>query len=859
MSSQYTLFNTLREQISLTSSIAYEEPGLPRFSWDPSMRYLSIDGKAIALMDFYNAIHTVVRQVEAKVGEIFGECEYEDIMKHIDAGLDLSRPSKQWFRESPQTYTRGTSVFNNSFNGFDKFRMRLVEHMAKDDRFFYTMNEETCAKVGNLWEWFGDLDALQPLLYSAMVSSWGGGARGTECDHLEFEIGENSQRQLFILNGHTTIVTQYTKQRSHQGKGKQIARVVPRALARLMLLIYGVVYPAASFLAPWVLSKHSAEIYRTHMFVYRGRPADSDDFSKFLMAFTERQLGVKMGLRDWRQVMCTILVNITRADFCHPDEDDQEMNAIHAQFAHSPLTASRNYALQISNALAAISHTDVASNQRVSLMYHSTIGMSSPGASVDAVVAEKAVSGTNISELEMILEKLDRKREEKLVTTIMKEFTNHFQGFSSQLLKRMGCAQSATTPIVQQPSIVVHPGLLNSVATLLPRGSPLRFTIPQQAEALQSCTTSDHFLVVMPTGSGKSLSFFGAALLYPDQMFVLITPLVALTDDMARRLAATEIPGGKWRAIQDPFEARIVLVSAHEAATVEFIQWLGSHKHRIGRIFIDEVHHVYTSDNYRDCFKGFYKITRTGLPLTLLSATVFPMSVPHLCDVLQIDYPLLRQIRAPTVRSNLKFTRTRCEDPEELFSKLEAFFNRIKLDRDDRGFIYCVTVADCKAVGDLLGISSYHAEIVPDSAENSEIQARLKRQWWEGVEPHHRWMAATLCFGQGIDYPRVRWCIHVQTRNIMSYVQETGRAGRDGQLAYAHLFYSTVPDPSRLKDKLDHEGVGAMRDFIEMDRCRRISIGDIADGGAHCCAALNAVLCDACENVASVSATSGGV
>jgi hypothetical protein len=106
-----------------------------------------------------------------------------------------------------------------------------------------------------------------------------------------------------------------------------------------------------------------------------------------------------------------------------------------------------------------------------------------------------------------------------------------------------------------------------------------------------------------------------------------------------------------------------------------------------------------------------------------------------------------------------------------------------------------------------------------------------------------------LCFGQGIDLDQVRHVIHVEVANLKNYLQEIGRAGRDGQLAYAHLFFTHLPPLSFISSPEDHQGVIPMREFLEINRCRNISLHTVADGTSHSCAALGCVFCDFCDAV----------
>jgi superfamily II DNA helicase RecQ len=306
-------------------------------------------------------------------------------------------------------------------------------------------------------------------------------------------------------------------------------------------------------------------------------------------------------------------------------------------------------------------------------------------------------------------------------------FTMYAQGLTSQALQRLSYAQNITPSTF--PSFFVHPKLLDQLRPLLPYGQTLRFTCPQQAEAIQSCTTNSHVLIVMPTGSGKSLAFFAAPLLMPDKMFIVVTPLVALTSDMSHRLAATPIRSGMWSSPLDPFTVQVVLVSAHQAGTMEFFHWAKTNALRIYRFFIDEAHHVITSDNYRECFKLFNLITELGKPVTFLTATLFDRSIPRLCESMRIDPALLLQIRANTARPSIKIRVTRCADFHTVTNEIERLFRSIELSPTDRGLIFCTTVANCKDIARALGIDYYVAKLKQDEEENALEQARLEAQW----------------------------------------------------------------------------------------------------------------------------------
>jgi superfamily II DNA helicase RecQ len=450
-----------------------------------------------------------------------------------------------------------------------------------------------------------------------------------------------------------------------------------------------------------------------------------------------------------------------------------------------------------------------------------------------------------INAIQNVFKKSIKDFQEQMVNT----FTLYVQGLSSQVLQCLVTIQNHQPSL--PPPIFVHPNLLTILQPLLPYGQTPRFTCQQQAEAIQSCTSQFHVLVVMPTGSGKSLAFFGAPLLVPDKLFIVVTPLIALTDDMARRLAATRIEGGKWSPSINPFTAQLVLVSAHQAATTDFFLWAKTNIQRVHRIFIDEAHHVITSDNYRECFQLFDMITELGRPITFLTATLFERSIPRLCERMRINPSLLVEIRASTARPNVKISVTHCPNFKAMTHDIHTLVESIELGPNERGLIFCTTVTNCKIIASALGVDYYVARVKEQEDENTRERARLDAQWRDGIAPPHRWMVATLCFGQGIDFPGVRWVIHAEVRNLLTYTQEIGRAGRDGNPAHARLFYTRLPMLTDDPSTQDHEGVREMIDFLEFPQCRRLTIGRL-DPIPASCAALSAQLCDHCEEATLV-------
>jgi hypothetical protein len=135
-----TMFNTLREQMGMITQLAYNYAGIPQFGWDPMNQTLSIHGHPLPMSRFCDSVHHVIDRVSNLIQQLFRSQSYQDILAYIDSRLDPSNPLK-WFRDNPQNYEIGTSVFNEPNNGVEQYRLALLDHLVSSGDFF-TVDEE---------------------------------------------------------------------------------------------------------------------------------------------------------------------------------------------------------------------------------------------------------------------------------------------------------------------------------------------------------------------------------------------------------------------------------------------------------------------------------------------------------------------------------------------------------------------------------------------------------------------------------------------------------------------------------------------------------------------------------------------
>jgi len=256
----------------------------------------------------------------------------------------------------------------------------------------------------------------------------------------------------------------------------------------------------------------------------------------------------------------------------------------------------------------------------------------------------------------------------------------------------------------------------------------------------------------------------------------VVTPFVALTEDMDCRLATCPgIRGEKWSCNTDPINDQLVIVPAHEAGMDQFFRWAEANSRQLQRVFIDEAHHVFISASYRPCFRLFHLLTQLKKPITFLTATMPIHFILTLCQSMMIDPALLHVIRAPLSHSNIRYTVLSVAS-ESVLQKT-VVFNAIRLEEGERRIIYTTSIRFTYEVAHQLHIPAYTSRILSDKKENKDEKSHIFQAWQSGII---QWVAATVCFAEGVDFPHVRYAIIVELLDMLSFLQESGCLGHDG-------------------------------------------------------------------------------
>ena len=311
-----------------------------------------------------------------------------------------------------------------------------------------------------------------------------------------------------------------------------------------------------------------------------------------------------------------------------------------------------------------------------------------------------------------------------------------------------------------------------------------------QREIIESIGAGKDTLGLMPTGGGKSLTFQVPALAQ-EGVCIVITPLIALMKDQVEHLrhkgitAAAIYSGMSRDAIVTTLENCIfggvkLLYISPERISSDLFQIKLKHM-KVSFITVDEAHCISQwGYDFRPSYLQIAVIRKLvpNVPILALTATATPDVIDDIQE--RLGFTEKNVFRMSFERRNLVYVVRQAEDKEaEMVHILQSI--------PKTAIVYCRSRKRTKEIAQLLmqyGISAtwYHAGLEP------AVKDQRQSEWQHDKV---RVMVATNAFGMGIDKADVRVVVHMDCpSSLEAYFQEAGRAGRDGQKAYAVLLYN---------------------------------------------------------------------
>ena len=330
-----------------------------------------------------------------------------------------------------------------------------------------------------------------------------------------------------------------------------------------------------------------------------------------------------------------------------------------------------------------------------------------------------------------------------------------------------------------------------------------------QANVIRAALEGRDALVVLPTGFGKSLCFQLPAIVQSGTTLV-ISPLIALMEDQAmglrqRGLGAEALHGQcdrhrKRRILSQLGRGQLALLYISPEMLLHPSVWqrLQQSSVKIAGAIVDEAHTVVEwGRSFRPAYMRLGAIRR-GLgqrfSVSAFTATANGEIQCVLQDVLELQNPLV--IRASPRRENIRIA---VKIAWTVAGRRRQLMDFVRHHRGHTGLIYARTRELCKELVEMLSASglptaAYHGGV------GCDLRRQLEQQWLTGKQ---RFLVCTNAFGMGVDCARVRWVVHFQPpASVTDYVQEIGRAGRDGQPANTLML---VSEPTGLLDGSDRQ------------------------------------------------------
>jgi ATP-dependent DNA helicase RecQ len=337
---------------------------------------------------------------------------------------------------------------------------------------------------------------------------------------------------------------------------------------------------------------------------------------------------------------------------------------------------------------------------------------------------------------------------------------------------------------------------------------------PLQGEIVTALLQHQDALVMLPTGAGKSLCFQLPALVQ-DGLSVVVSPLVALMENQVQALQIRQAPAALLHSEQSreqrqqtlqklaQGQLKLLYLSPESLLSPPLWQQLLEISSRLRSLIIDEAHCITQwGSSFRPAYRRLGTVRsalqqqRAIAPIAIaaFTATADPMTQRDIQQVLGLNKPQV--FRSSPYRKNLFLRIVRVWTPATRRDRLQSF---IQSQGGTAGLVYTRSRRDSETLATWLQqqgheTAAYHAGL------SAPQRRRIEQQWLSGQMP---FAICTSAFGMGVDKSNVVWICHFHPPlTLAEYLQEIGRAGRDGQPAQTVLLAS---EPTGLLDPTDKE------------------------------------------------------
>ncbi|CAJ0596633.1 unnamed protein product [Cylicocyclus nassatus] len=387
---------------------------------------------------------------------------------------------------------------------------------------------------------------------------------------------------------------------------------------------------------------------------------------------------------------------------------------------------------------------------------------------------------------------------------------------------------------------------------------------PKQWEIIKNALDGKDQLVLMSTGYGKSVCYQLPGLI-SKSLTLVISPLISLMNDQVRTLKLNGTTASLLSGTTNQNERDRIMSEIQDGSlrflylTPEYVENASSLLHRLKSkvklIAIDEAHCVSQwGHDFRSSYRGLAKISRilNDCPVIALTATATHVVCKDIIDNLELNNPIVTCTGFD--RKNLYLSVSQQTSLETDLEKMLQGDDKLGRHFGGATIVYCQTRAMVESVNQHL-----RARGVKCAMYHAGMSEKARNEAHHGfIQDKYTTIVATVAFGMGIDKSDVRKVIHYGSpKDIESYYQEIGRAGRDGDSAVCHAFWSQkdiVMNRSRINKTmkepyLSHafEMLRSMEEFLTSMRCRRYLLLSHFDASTAAPPQPRSNCCDNCD------------
>jgi Helicase conserved C-terminal domain/Orsellinic acid/F9775 biosynthesis cluster protein D/DEAD/DEAH box helicase len=797
-------------------------------TWSRDRQTLYFRGQPVTLTGFRQMIHSALDFAEQMLWEklLWSTRQSDRFEVDLDAIVDDVTFTKRgiWFVSKSS---------NGLSGGLDWTLTQMVTKLRGRER----LRVRGYWRASPIRRYLRQVERFLTLLLFCVHTTGGQPARGTEVLSVRFRNGGFQDRNIFIMDGQVVVITRYHKSQALFDTPKIIPRFLPRRVGQLLVVYLAYLQPFREHL----LVQVQGHGWSDHVWHNHQGPSETSRLTQVIADRTTRRLGHRYTTLDYRHIAVTIGRVVVGDRFAAgymeeigevEEAEEDEESGLELQNGRGEAMGAARYGVPI-NIIHNLSVRSLETFRPLSERWHQFLGLASTSTSAPSAGKRAAPEGLDVA--------VPRKRPSwrSLFDTASQLAASTGPTLSipgpSLQVSLLSSPPSATDVVASEP---VHQEHIEQAMHQLFGSGPVHFNSPEQEEGLHAVLRSETpLVVVLPTGGGKTLLAMLPALLDPEGLTIVVVPFRALADDMVTRFCDAGIDCLEW-TYGEANPATVVIVSADVAVSFGFLNYARTMEQKglLRRIFIDECHLTFTSSDWRPKLASLRQLRGLGCPMICLTATLPPMLVFELEEMMLIRNA--RLIRCSTIRPRHRYSVQRCRPGELMAQALLICQRRVAHLGRQKGVIYCLSRASCEALAQELGSPYYHAGRV-DRAE------QLK-QWCEGGGM----IVATSALGTGVDFPGIVFVLHVDMPwSMIDFAQESGRGGRGGEVVDSMVLVEEQSVEERVQGGELSLDRSAMAAFVTSVGCRRRVMSQHMDGYglARSCGEVDGcVPCDRC-------------